>query len=112
VAGLISATQPEPVTEADVLEWERRELIGQIRRRMVAVDGAGRITGYSIVQHSDAMGEGRFYLWVTVDAGQRQHGIGAQIYHNALDFAISHGAATLESEVRSVSSSTPIARPS
>jgi len=100
VAELISATQPEPVTEANVLEWERRVLIGQVRRRMAAVDGAGRIAGYSIVQHTDAMGQGRFYLWVALDLAWRQRGIGAQLYDNALDFAIGHGAAALESEVR------------
>jgi GNAT superfamily N-acetyltransferase len=100
IAELISATQPELVTEANVLEWERRVLVGQIRRRMVAVNGAGRIAGYSIVQHSESMGAGRFYLWVTVDPGWRRCGIGAQLYDNAFDFAIRHGAVLLESEVR------------
>lgn len=100
VAELISATQPEPVTEADLLEWERHSLAGQIRRRFVGVDAAGHIASYGIVQHTAAMGEGRFYLWVTVDAGRRRCGLGAQIYNNALDFALGQGAETLESEVR------------
>jgi GNAT superfamily N-acetyltransferase len=100
IAELISATQPEPVAEANVLEWERRVLIGQIRRRMVAVNGVGRIAGYSIVQHSESMGAGRFYLWVTVDPTWRRQGNGAQIYDNALAFAIEHGAVLLDSEVR------------
>lgn len=100
IAELISATQPEPVTEADLLEWERRVLTGLIRRRTVAAAESGQVLGYAIVQHFQSMGEGRFYLWVTVDAGQRARGIGAQLYDNALEFAISHGAATLESEVR------------
>jgi ribosomal protein S18 acetylase RimI-like enzyme len=100
VAELISATQPEPVTEANVQEWERRVLAEQIRRRMVAVDGTGQIAGYSVVLHTHSMGEGRFYLWVTVDPGWRRCGIGAQLYDNALDLAISHGAVLLESEVR------------
>jgi len=100
VAELISATQPEPVTESNVLEWERRVLAGQIRRRMVAVDGTGQIVGYSVVLHTHSMGEGRFYLWVTVDLAWRQRGIGTQLYDNALDFAIKHGVVLLESEVR------------
>jgi GNAT superfamily N-acetyltransferase len=100
VAELISATQPEPVTEANVLEWERRVLEGQIRRRMVAVATRGQVVGYSVVQHSRSMGEGRFYLWVTVDPGWRRCGAGAQLYDNALDFALGHGATELESEVR------------
>jgi GNAT superfamily N-acetyltransferase len=100
IAELISATQPEPVTEANVLEWERRVLIGQIRRRMVAVAESGQVVGYSVVQHSRSMGEDRFYLWVTVDSAWRLRGIGAQLYDNALAFAIEHGAVVLESEVR------------
>lgn len=100
VAELISATQPEPVTESNVLEWERRVLAGQIRRRMVAVDGTRQIVGYSVVLHTHSMGEGRFYLWVTVDLAWRQRGIGTQLYDNALDFAIKHGVVLLESEVR------------
>ncbi len=100
VAELISATQPDPVTEADLLEWEQRVLAGQIRRRFVGVDAAGQIASYSIVQHTAAMGEGRFYLWVTVDAGRRRCGLGAQTYDSALDFALTQGAATLESEAR------------
>lgn len=100
VAELKSATQPEPVTEANVLEWERRVLEGQIRRRMVAVAARGQVVGYSVVQHFRSMGEGRFYLWVTVDPQQRRSGIGGQLYANALDFALGHGATELESEVR------------
>jgi GNAT superfamily N-acetyltransferase len=100
IAELISATQPEPVTEADLLEWERRVLMGQIRRRMVAVVETNLIAGYSVVLHTESMGAGRFYLWVTVDPGRRRGGIGTQLYDSALDFAIGHGAVTLESEVR------------
>ncbi len=100
VAELISATQPDPVTEANVLEWERRVLAGQIRRRVLAVDGTGQVAGYGIVQHSDSMGVGRFYLWVTVDPKRRRRGVGAQLYDNALELASSHGVVELESEVR------------
>jgi GNAT superfamily N-acetyltransferase len=100
IAELISATQPEPVTEANVLEWERRVLEGQIRRRTVAVAESDQVVGYGIVQHYRSMGEGRFYLCVTVDPTWRRQGIGAQLYDNALDFATSHGAVLLESEVR------------
>lgn len=100
VAELISATQPEPVTAADLLEWERRVLAGQIRRRFVGGDADGQIASYGVVQHNSAMGQGRFYLWVTVDAGRRRRGLGAQIYDNALSFAVAQGAETLESEVR------------
>lgn len=100
VAELISATQPDAVTEANVLEWERRVLEGQIRRRTVAAVGSGQAVGYSVVQHSRSMGEGRFYLWLTVDSAWRRRGIGAQLYDNALAFAIEHGAVLLESEVR------------
>jgi GNAT superfamily N-acetyltransferase len=100
VAELISATQPEPVTEADLLEWERRSLAGQIRRRFVGIDAAGQIASYGVAQHTTAMGEGRFYLWVTVDAACRRRGLGAQIYEAALNFALVHGAVALESEAR------------
>jgi L-amino acid N-acyltransferase YncA len=100
IAQLISATQPEPVTESDVLEWEVRRLAGQIRRRMVIVSQTGQIDGYSLVQHIESMGEGRFYLWVTVDLTRRQRGIGAGAYDEALAFALAQGATVLESEVR------------
>jgi ribosomal protein S18 acetylase RimI-like enzyme len=50
VADLLSATQPEPVTEADLIEWERRKLAGQIRRRCVAGDAAtNTVVGLSAV---------------------------------------------------------------
>ena len=100
VAELISAAQPDPVSEATMLEWERRVLEGQIRRRTVAVAESGQVVGYGIVQHSRSMGEGRFYLWMTVDPIWRRRGIGAQLYEDALDMARSHGAVLLESEVR------------
>lgn len=100
VAELISATQPEPVTEATVLEWDRRVLEEQVRRRTVAVAEPGQVVGYGVVQHSRSMAEGRFYLWVTVDPTWRRHGIGAQLYDNALDFSSRHGAVLLESEAR------------
>ncbi|HSN76916.1 MAG TPA: GNAT family N-acetyltransferase [Anaerolineae bacterium] len=100
IAQLISATQPEPVTESDVLEWEGRTLAGQIRRRMVTVSQTGQIDGYSLVQHIESMGEGRFYLWVTVDPTRRHSGIGAGAYDEALAFALAQGATLLESEVR------------
>lgn len=54
VAELISATQPDAITEANVLEWVRRVLAGQIRRRMIAQDETGQITGYSVVKHSQS----------------------------------------------------------
>ncbi len=100
VAELISATQPEPVTAADLLEWERRSLAGQIRRRFVGTDATGRIASYGVAQHTTAMGEGRFYLWATVDAACRRRSLGAQIYDAALNFALAYGAVELESEVR------------
>jgi GNAT superfamily N-acetyltransferase len=100
IAQLISATQPDPVTAAQMHEWEQRMLEGQIRRRSVAVDASGQTVGYSIVQHAAWMGEGRFYLWLTVDAGWRRAGIGAQMYDDGLAYALAHGATFLDSEVR------------
>lgn len=75
VAELISATQPEPVTGANVQEWERRVLEGMSRRRMVAVTESGQVVGYGVVQHYRSMGEGRFYLWVTADPNWRRHAL-------------------------------------
>lgn len=46
------------------------------------------------------MQAGRFYLWVVVDPAWRQRGIGARLYDDALDFAISQGATLLDSDVR------------
>jgi hypothetical protein len=63
ITELICATQPEPVTEADVLEWERRVLAGQVRRRMVALDEAGQAAGYSVALSSIGAYSSRSSTW-------------------------------------------------
>ena len=100
VAELLNQVGSEPVTSAMLHESESRRPPGQIRRRMAVVNEDGVIVGYSVVRHAPHMQAGRFYLWVVVDPTWRNHGIGARLYDDALDFALSQGATLLDSDVR------------
>lgn len=100
IAELISLAEPEPITADTIHEWDKRMSPGKIRRRAVATLPNGRIIGYSLVLHESWMPEGRFLVWMIIDPEERQHGIGATFYDEALQFALDSGAEVIESEVQ------------
>lgn len=101
VAELLNQVGSELVTAASLHEWESRRPRGQICRRMVAVDEAGVIVGYSVVRHAPHMEAGRFYLWIVVDSTWRNRGIGARLYAEFAD-NINNSASAATSAVKKV----------
>jgi GNAT superfamily N-acetyltransferase len=99
LARLYNATVAEPISAETALDWwTRRE--GEIRTTMLAQDENCRSIGYWDVDRETWMKPGTFYIKVIVAPGGRGHGLGAQMYRDALRAAREYGATHLESQVR------------
>lgn len=100
IAEIISKINPEPVTAAELAEWDANRSPEAILQHTAAVDDADYIVGFGIAMRSPWTKPGKFWMEITVDPDHRRRGIGAQLYDNALNFTRSQGAACLEGEVR------------
>jgi GNAT superfamily N-acetyltransferase len=99
IAELISSVSNESISAENILNWDKNNPTGQIRRRFVGVNDDGQITAYStVLRHARHMKTQQFYIWVTVDSAHRRQGIGRQMYDTAKAFAMEHGARELSSE--------------
>lgn len=99
LAELWSAVSRQPVTAANLREWDAVGGPETISRRAAAVDAAGAVIGGSVVVRHGWVSVDRCRLWLTVDAARRGPGIGARLYDDALAFARSLGARRLDSDV-------------
>lgn len=102
VVAMRNRIESEPIAVAQYLEWlkQEQEHPGNIATRMVAVDEAGKVLGFSRAAHMYWMGEGKFILFACVAPGERQKGIGRQLFDAALAFAQEKGATGLECFMR------------
>ena len=99
MARLYSYTTAEPITPETARDWwTRRE--GEIRVTMLALDESSRAIGYWDVERETWMKPGHFFIKVIVAPEARGHGLGAQMYREAVRLAREHGATHLESTVR------------
>lgn len=100
MAELQSMFGPEPVTVADLEDWQRRASAERIQQRTTALDQHGRLVGFGTAGHDPWIVAGKFWLEVVVDPAVHKQGVGELLYTHALEFAQQHGATLLESEVR------------
>lgn len=91
---------PEPVSAADLEDWQKRTPAERVQRRSVALDGQGHLVGFNDTGRDPWKIAGKFWLDVIVDPATREQGLGTRLYADALAFAKREGATLLEAEVR------------
>lgn len=99
---VINTYNSEPATVEQFAGWMRRMAPGRDIRRMVAVDEASQVVGYSYANHEDWFPAGRYDVWAVVEPASRNQGIGTTLFNDAIDYALSRGATLLISEVREI----------
>ena len=99
MARLYSFTTVEPITEATARDWWTLHK-DEVRITTLALDKNNQAIGYWDVDRETWMKPGRFYSKVIVAPDVRNHGLGTQMYEDALRAARNHGATHLESSVR------------
>ena len=103
MARLYSYTVAEPITGETARDWwTLRE--GEIRITTLALDENCQAIGYWDVDRETYMEPGRFYIKVIVTPEERGHGLGKQMYEDALHVACECSATHLESRVRETDS--------
>lgn len=99
MARLYSCTTAEPISAETVHDWWLlRE--GELRMTTLAIAGSGQVIGYWDVDRELWMKLGYFYIHVIVAPAERGHGLGTQMYADALHSAQKYGATHLKSRVR------------
>jgi GNAT superfamily N-acetyltransferase len=99
VARLYSYTVPEPITAEAVRDWWTVR-VGEIRVTTLAFDEKCEVIGYWDVDRETWMKSGHFYVKVIVQPEVRGHGLGAQMFKDALCILEANGATHLKSSVR------------
>ncbi len=98
IARLYSFTVPEPITAETAREWWTVRT-GEIRFTTLAFDENRQAIGYWDVDRETWMKPGHFYIKVIVQPEARGHGLGTQMYDDALQVADENGATHLKSSV-------------
>ncbi|MBV7330607.1 GNAT family N-acetyltransferase [Chloroflexi bacterium TSY] len=98
LATFLNHFEPDPISAADIHEWDQRNAENTLRRSVVRADN-GRVVGYSVAVHGPWNREGEFYLWVGTDKEFRKRGHGQQLYENALAFIHSHDGTSITTDV-------------
>lgn len=99
MARLYNYTVIKPITAKTACDWWTvRE--GEIRVTTLALDENNQVIGYWDVDRETWMKPGHFYFKVVVAPEERGHGLGTQMYRDALQVACEHGATHLKSSVR------------
>lgn len=80
LAALVSQVSVEPMSLSQLQDWHGRQPEGHIRRSRVAVDAAGHISGYNLLQHEAWEEEGLFYVEVIVKLEWQGQGLGCRLY--------------------------------
>lgn len=98
LATFMNTFEPDPISGAELREWDRRNADNILRRCLVRSED-GPVVGYSVVLHEHWSDEGEFYLWLSTDKAFRNQGIGSKLYQNGLDFVRSHNGVSLKTDV-------------
>lgn len=99
IARLYNFTVGEALTLESIVDWwTPRE--GEIRTTMLALDESGTAIGYWDVDRETWMKPETFFIKAIVAPEVRGHGLGKQMYEDALRAAREYGAMCLESNVR------------
>jgi GNAT superfamily N-acetyltransferase len=100
LAELLTAEGPEPVTVAQLREWERLRSPEAPFRAVAAVAPDGAAVGFAQVSRAPWAPPGHFALEGVVDAAHRQQGVGGRLLADATAFARAHGGTRLDASVR------------
>jgi DNA-binding transcriptional MerR regulator len=88
-----------PITVDQLRKWFQYNPPGRIQRRLVPVDDKEAAIGYGGFVHEEDDPTGRFKVWVLVEPGWRQQGVGSALW-DALEKELQgHGATRLLSDV-------------
>jgi len=99
IARLYNSTVNETLSLEGLLDWWTPRT-GEIRITMLAQDKTGAAIGYWDIDHETWMTPGTFKMKVVVAPEARGHGLGAQMYCEALRLARERGATHFESYIR------------
>ncbi len=100
LADLVNQVYVEPMGLSQLRDWYSRQPEGQIRRSQVAVDAAGQMIGYNLLQHEAWEEDGLFYVEVIVEPEQQGQGIGSYLYDDAMTAVSTLGGKRLKGDVR------------
>ncbi len=100
LAALLSQIWSDPVNPDGLREWDTTEDGRITNRRMVLVDAAEKVVGYSSVFRGSWMENGRYDIWVCVESSYRNQGLGTRLYDEALQFVKAQGATILDTDYR------------
>ncbi len=100
LAALISQVSIEPMSLSQLNDWHKCQLKGHIRRCQVAVDAAGQIIGYNLLQHEAWEEEGLFYVEVIVKPAWQGQGVGRCLYDDVFTAVHTVGGKRLKGDVR------------
>lgn len=96
----MSLTSPEPITVEDMQNWLKQAAPERIQQRTAALDEQGHLIGFNNTGRNPWMIPGRFWIEAVVDPVVSRQGIGARLYTDALQFAQTQGATSLEVQIR------------
>ena len=99
IAELLPADAFETTDAQDLLDEHNVEMTGRILRHAVAVNGKGEVVGYNFAGHYPSMDSHQYYVNVVVDPGQRNQGIGSQLWHDVVNYLQEQSADALLAEV-------------
>jgi GNAT superfamily N-acetyltransferase len=80
VAELYSQSNPEPISPAEILEWDGSLVEGGLRYRLVAEDESGHRVGYGHLVRDPYMTAGLYWVHVIVAHSERGKGYGRELY--------------------------------
>ena len=100
LAALISQVSVEPMSASQLQDWHARQPEGHIRRSRVAVDAAGQICGYNLLQHEAWEDAGLFFFEVIVKPERQGQGLGSLLFEEALTAVSTLGGKRLKGDVR------------
>ncbi len=100
LADLVNQVYVEPMGLSQLRDWHNRQPEGQIRRSRVAVDAAGQMLGYNLLQHEPWEEEGLFYCEVIVNPAEQGQGLGSYLYDEMMTAVSTLGGKRLKGDVR------------
>ncbi|HXI15159.1 MAG TPA: GNAT family N-acetyltransferase, partial [Chloroflexota bacterium] len=92
LAELLTAEGPEPVTVAQLREWQDARSPDSQVREMTALEPDGAMAGFGEVSRSPWNPPGHFSMEVVVDQARRNRGTGGLLVDDLTAFARANGA--------------------
>ena len=99
IAGLMNTQETEPNTADTLLEWYNKQLEDGVQFT-VAVSRQGKVLGFSGYYVANKSRESYYGIYLVVDDGWRECGLGSMLYEQLLAQVSDVGAKTLKARVR------------